>query len=207
MTRSCLHIRFRPLITSLRKSFRKHNVDLIINTRHVSSLGSNEFYVNAYYDQESDKHNECAIEVFVYHRFDKDSVFEHAQLGKFLVQIYDAVTHEFKHQSQARCRRFKSTKHFDESDVAAYLSDPDEVDAYAFSIAVELIRSLGCTRAISYLHMVSKLAVIKPSGALASPALFQYFNTFTTVDEPVIRKLLKKVFLNLQVLDKSAIFY
>ena len=88
-----------------------------------------------------------------------------------------------------------------------YLSDPDEIDAYALSIAIELIRNLGRTRSIQYLHRASRLANVRPKGLYASPNLFAYFETFEHLDHPVIRKLLKKVFLNLETVDKMAVFY
>lgn len=199
---------FRRLIIKIRKAFKTHSVDLIIKTSKVKKLDSNEFYVNAYYDQDAEIHNECAIEIYVFHNFTKDNIFEHTQLGQFLVQIYDAVVHEFKHQEQARSRKFKpNARVSDPSDTVAYLSDPDEIDAYALSIAIELIRNLGRSRSITYLHRASRLARIRPQGLYASPTLFHYFRIFDGTHSPILRKLIKKIFLNLQSLDKHVIFY
>jgi hypothetical protein len=98
-------------------------------------------------------------------------------------------------------------EHGSDDDMQAYLGDPDEIDAYALSISIELIRNLGRTRSIQYLHRASQLAKIRPKGLYASPNLFAYFKTFGTVQHPVIRKLIKKVFLNLETVDKTAVFY
>jgi len=140
------------------------------------------------------------------HNIDKDAEFEHAQTGQFVVQVFDAVVHELRHQQQGRTRKFlllpgpKDGTEF-------YLSDPDEIDAYAVSVAVELIRNLGRQRSIQYLHRASRLSKIRPKGLYASPTLLAYFDTFGDIGHPVIKKLLKKVFLNLEMIDKTAVFY
>ena len=208
MSSTSTGVKFRTLIAKIRKTFRLHDIELEIKTRLISKLEPNEFYVNAYYDQESDSQGDCAIEVIVYHNIKLDSTFEFTQLSQFLVQIYDAVTHEFRHREQGRRRHWKPNLRItDESDTRGYLSDPDEIDAYSLSIAVELIRNLGKQRSLTYLHRASRLANIRPKGLFASPTLFHYYRIFGDLQNKVLRKLVKKVFLNLQTLDESAIFY
>ena len=175
--------KFRSLLATIRKHFKP--LDIVIKTKKIVGLEVNEFYINAFYDLDADKNNECSIEVIIYHDIDTDMFFEHSQVGQFLVQLYDAVVHELQHQQQGRKR----------------------IDAYALSIAIELIRNLGRTRSIQYLHRASRLANIRPKGLYASPNLFAYFETFERLDHPVIRKLLKKVFLNLETVDKMSVFY
>ena len=193
-------------MATIRKHFKP--LDIAIKTKKIAGLEVNEFYINAFYDLDADKNNECSIEVIIYHDIDTDMFFEHSQVGQFLVQLYDAVVHELHHQEQARKRKYHINPYIVDLDSdTSYLSDPDEIDAYALSIAIELIRNLGRTRSIQYLHRASRLANVRPKGLYASPNLFFYFKTFRTVDNSVIRKLIKKVFLNLETLDKSAIFY
>jgi hypothetical protein len=197
----------RSILSKIRKEFKRKNLDIKLTSRRETNLEPNEFYVNAYYDVEEDRNHECAIEVFVHHNIE-DAEFKFEQASQLLVQIYDAVVHEFKHQEQGRKRRYRpNTYLLDESSNKSYLGDPDEIDAYALSIAIELIRNLGRTRSIQYLHRASQLAQIRPKGLYASPNLLSYFGEFQSIDHPVIRKLIKKVYLNLIDIDKSAVFY
>ena len=197
--------KFKNLIAHIRKGFR--SLDLKIRTKRINELEPNEFYVNAYYDADDDANGFCPIEVVILHNIDADNYFEHSQAGQLVVHLYDAIVHELRHQYQSRCRNYLALTHGSTDDVQAYLSDPDEVDAYALSISIELIRNLGRTRSIQYLHRASRLALIRPKGLYASPNLFAYFEVFKRTDHPVIQKLIKKVFLNLEALDKTAVFY
>jgi hypothetical protein len=197
--------KFRTMLARVKKGFS--NLDLKIRTKRILDLDENEFYVNAYYDAEEDSAGSCPIEVFILHNIDQDANFAHAQAGQFVVQIYDAVVHELRHQYQGRRRGYRYIEHGSDDDVKAYLGDPDEIDAYALSISIELIRNLGRTRSIKYLHRASRLAKIRPKGLYASPNLFAYFNAFGDISHPVIQKLIKKVFLNLEMIDKNAVFY
>jgi hypothetical protein len=198
--------KFRSLLATIRKHFKP--LDIVIKTKKIVGLEVNEFYINAFYDLDADKNNECSIEVIIYHDIDTDMFFEHSQVGQFLVQLYDAVVHELQHQQQGRKRKYHPNPYVVDVECnKSYLGDPDEIDAYALSIAIELIRNLGRTRSIQYLHRASRLANIRPKDLYASPNLFAYFETFERLDHPVIRKLLKKVFLNLETVDKMAVFY
>lgn len=197
--------KFKNLVAYIRKGFS--SLDLKIRTKRINELEPNEFYVNAYYDADDDANGFCPIEVIILHNIDSDNYFEHSQAGQLVVHLYDAIVHELRHQYQSRCRNYLALTHESTDRVEAYLSDPDEIDAYALSISIELIRNLGRTRSIQYLHRASRLAMIRPKGLYASPNLFAYFEVFKQTNHPVLRKLIKKVFLNLETLDKTAIFY
>jgi len=205
MTRSEDGGKFKTILARVKKGFSI--LDLKIRTRRMRDLDENEFYVNAYYDAEDDGAGLCPIEVYILHNLDQDATFAHAQAGQFVVQIYDAVVHELRHQYQGRRRNYMHVEHGSDDDIQSYLGDPDEIDAYALSISIELIRNLGRTRSIQYLHRASQLAKIRPKGLYASPNLFAYFNAFGDISHPVLQKLIKKVFLNLEVVDKNAVFY
>lgn len=196
----------RSILSKTRKEFKNRNIDIKLTSKRESELDENGFFVNAYYDVDEDLNRNCAIEVFVHHNI-SDNEFKFEQASQLMVQIYDAVVHEFKHQAQGRKRKFRQGMFLDDDSNKSYLGDPDEIDAYALSIAIELIRNLGRTRSIQYLHRASQLAQIRPKGLYASPNLLSYFAEFNDIDHPVIRKLIKKVYLNLIAIDKAAIFY
>ena len=122
-----------------------------------------------------------------------------------LIQIYDAVIHEFQHQHQSRRRCYKDFWPHSQI-VLQYLSDPDEIDAYAISIAVELCRSLGRERSLRHLSKFKLLSKLRLQHNLVSPNLFAFVRVFDQVDENVLRRLMKKVFKHLKKIDTDLIF-
>ena len=199
---------FHKLLTALRREFREQNFNLRIKTDRDKTLVEGEFYVNAYYDPEDDKNKEVPIEVVIHHNFDKEVIWQLNEVSDLLREVFDAVVHEFKHQRQGRKRKFHS--YWDHTnpatDYTAYLSDPDEVDAYAVSIAIELCRNLGKYRALRYLSKLSSLSKLKYNGRYVSPNLSTYVNIFGGLEDPTIRLLAKKVYVRLQKIDTDCVF-
>lgn len=201
-------IRFHELLVALRKEFRKQEIVLKIKSVRSKKLSNEEFYVNAYYDSFDDKEGDVAVEVFIHHNFEKERSWNYKQITDFLVQIFDAVVHEFKHRRQSRKRKHEQywlpqdgNHHY-----RRYLSDPDELDAYAFSIAIELCRTLGKFRALRYLHKVTSLARLKIQNCYASPNLSAYVGQFGDMSSPILKKLSKKIYVRLKKIDTDYIF-
>jgi hypothetical protein len=201
-------ISFQNLLTELRKEFRKTNLDLKIKSSAKKFLSTEEFYVNAYYDAEDDKEKETPIEVIIYHNFNKELIWDRKQVTDLLVQVFDATVHEFKHQRQSRKRNFEqfwghvdAGYHYHE-----YLQDPDEIDAYALSIAIELCRTLGKHRALRYMPKFTTLARLKVQDQFVSPNLNAYVSHFEKPISPLLRRLAKKVYVRLQKVDTDFIF-
>lgn len=206
--RSRPDISFHELLVTLRKEFRKQEIYLKIKSIRSKRMSTEEFYVNAYYDPYDDLQGEVAIEVLVHHNFNKTQLWDSKQVTDFLIQIFDAVVHEFKHRRQSKKRYHESywdhvngNNHYKQ-----YLSDPDEIDAYALSIAIELCRSLGRHRALHYLHKLGSLSKLKFNGQYASVNLSAYMGQFGDISNPVIKKISKKVYIRLQKIDTDAIF-
>ena len=201
-------ISFHDLLVNLRKEFRKNEVYLKIKSIRSKKLTADEFYVNAYYDAYDDLQGDVAIEVLVHHNFSKDQKWDSQQVTEFLIQIFDAVVHEFKHRRQSKKRAHQSfwdpvngNNYYKE-----YLSDPDEIDAYSLSIAIELCRSMGKFRALNYMHKLSSLAKLKFNEQYASVNLSAYIGQFGDSSNPIIRRLSKKVYIRLQKIDTDVIF-
>lgn len=193
-------ISFQQLLTCIRRNFRKHGFDIRIKTMRHKTLENEEFYVNAYYDPEDDQNREISIEIVVHHNFITDAIWDSKQITELLIQIFDAVVHEFKHQRQSRKRNFKTYWH-----QHTYLDDPDEIDAYSLSIAIELCRSLGKYRALRYLHRFTTLSRMKMHNSYVSPNLTAYTDTFNKSPE-ILRLLSKKVYVRIQKLDMDCVF-
>jgi hypothetical protein len=195
---------FRKLLTATRKEFKNNDIDLVIKTKKDKSLDHDQFYVMAYYDPEDDFNNETAIEVVVYHNFVIDSKFQHNQITDFLIQIFDAVVHEMRHQVQSSQRYFETYSEHAYEPYSKYLADPDELDAYALSIAIELLRNMPAARAKRNMVKMTVLGKMKRGDMLVSPNLNSYIAYFK--NNGLLKKLAKKVYKHLETLDSRNIF-
>lgn len=193
-------VSFQQLLTQLRKDFRRHEFSLKIKSLRHKHLDGEEFYVNAYYDPEDDQNREIPIEVVIHHNFNPDAIWDAKHITELLIQVFDAVVHEFKHQRQSRKRNFKIYwKQYN------YLDDPDEIDAYSLSIAIELCRTLGKYRALRYMHRLSSLGRMKMHNNYVSPNLSAYLDSFSNSPK-IIRLIAKKVYVRIQKLDTDWVF-
>ena len=197
---------FHNLLSLMRKEFMVHGFEIKIKTRRHATLNHEEFYVNAYYDADDDKHNETPIEVLVFHNFDKNEIWDKQHTSDMLVQIFDAVVHEYRHQRQSRSRNYVTFSQHPLTPYNEYLSDPDELDAYALSIAIELCRNLGKFRALRYMQRLSYLSKFKIQNKFVSPNLNAYVQHFGGVEHPVIKRLSKKVYIRLKKIDTDYVF-
>lgn len=199
-------ISFQKLLVLIRKEFRNHNMGIKLKSLRDKKMDSEEFYVNAYYDPEDDKDGEISIEINIHHNFDKDVVWDKLQITDLLIQIFDATVHEFKHQRQSVKRKYITYSNHEQAPYHLYLADPDEVDAYAFSIAIELTRSLGKYRAMRYLGKFTGLCKLKFNGKFVSPSLSAYYGQFGSVNHKLMKRLSKKVYIRLRKIDTASIF-
>ena len=200
-----LGIHFQKLLPKLRIAFRKYGFNISIKSCRTPKLDSEEFYVNAYYDPVDDHLDDVAIEVIVFHNFDLAIRWDKKQITDLLIEIFDALVHEFKHQRQSQKRQYESF--WNNSTIPKqYLSDPDELDAYSISIAIELCRSLGKFRALRYMPKFSRLSRMRIRGRYASSNLYAYLETLGNLEQPIIKKLAKKIYIRLQKIDTDCIF-
>lgn len=201
---NCQSISFKKLIGSIRTTCREYGLDLKIITKKDRTLDENQFYVNAYYDAEDDFNQDTAIEIFVYHNFSDKDLFLTSQITEFLIQIYDATVHEYRHQVQSKSRHYEVYSNHDQSPFDDYLSDPDELDAYALSIAIEILRYMPKERAKKYLTRITILAKMRQGSNYLSPNLKAYMDYFGL--DHRTKKLAKKIYKHLDSLDKDQIF-
>ena len=212
----CTHVRHRTkqdtsfpkLLVELRREFKRAGLDVKIKSQSKKFLDTEEFYVNAYYDPEDDQNKETPIEIIIYHNFDKEVIWSTKQITDLLVQVFDATIHEFKHQRQSRKRGYKEfqLRADAEHEFHEYLQDPDELDAYALSIAIELCRTVGKFRALRYMPKFTTLARFKVKEEFVSPNLNAYVSHFEKPKSPLLRKLAKKVYVRLKKIDTDFIF-
>jgi len=199
-------VSFQKLLTALRKEFRNRGFGITIKSMRDKKMQGQEFYVNAYYDPEDDKEGDISIEVNIHHNFNSEAIWDKQHVTELLIQVFDATIHEFKHQRQSVKRKYITYSNHEQEPYRAYLADPDEVDAYALSIAVELTRSLGKYRAMRYLGKFSGLCKLKFNGKYVSPCLSAYYGQFGTINNTLMRRLSKKVYVRLRKIDTASIF-
>ena len=163
-----------------------------VNVLHTSALevDQNDINISAYYDSELDEQGRVSIElVLITNPVDDYLIIDQEIWELFLNRLADTLAHELIHMRQSRARDFQTVeprrKHVHNLDEAIrYLADPDEIDAYAHNIAVELKEH---TNPIQHLQNVQTLST------QISVNLWAYVNTFP-LNHPVVKKLLKKVY-------------
>lgn len=197
-------ISFKKLVSLTRSAFKLYDFDLYIKTKKDKSLLSSEFYVHAYYDAEDDFNNETPIEIIVHHNFSDIDQFSKTQISEFLIQIFDASVHEYRHQEQSVKRKYETYSSHNQNPYSSYLKDPDELDAYALSIAIELLRFMDKPRAKRYMSRLTVLAKMRLGSQYISPNLKAYVDYFGL--NSLTKKLAKKVYKHIDSLDKSQIF-
>jgi len=197
-------INFRNLIGRVRNTFKLCDFDIAIKSKKDKELDADNWYVMAYYDGENDFNLDTAIEVTVHHNFKGDEPFSAHQMSAFLVEIFDATVHEFRHQYQSVRRGHTQYYEHIESPYEAYLADYDELDAYAFSIAIELLRTMDADRAKRRLSRISVLSKMRTGAQFSSPQLRAYIGHFGL--NTLTKKLAKKIYYHLDTLDKRYIF-
>ena len=155
----------------------------------------NEVSINAYYDSEKDEEGKISIElVLVTNPSDTYIIIDKEAFYHLTNQLADSLAHELIHMRQARARDFldvsPDTRYTEElEECIQYLGDPDEIEAYAYNIAAELSDRPDPMSALSNPSTVRSKESIN---------LWAYVNTFSRdISNPVIRRLLKKVYKNL----------
>jgi hypothetical protein len=195
---------FKKLIGRTRNAFKLHNFDIAIKTKKDKDLDVDKWYVMAYYDSENDYNMDTAIEVVVYHNLQGDETFGAHQVTAFLTEIFDATVHEFRHQYQSMRRDHNQYGEHHDTPYELYLADDDEMDAYAFSIAIELLRTMDAERAKKRMGRISVLSKMRTGSQFSSPQLRAYIGHFGLNN--LTKKLAKKIYHHLETIDKRWVF-
>lgn len=142
--------------------------------------------ITAFYDPELDSMNRPCIELYlVYNTLDDILVFDDELFDTLTKRLCDTLCHEQIHQQQHRARFWESWD-YDVDDVVEYLSNKDEIDAYSHNIANELLDFADYQNVLTLLNNPSTIQIEQ------SVNLWVYIKTFG-VDDPVVKRLLKKV--------------
>lgn len=195
---------FKKLISQTKRAFKQNDIDVIIRTKKERDLDIDKFYIMAYYDSHDDYHGDTPIEVIVHHNLEGSETFGQHQVVNFLIEIFDAVVHEFKHQQQSAKRKYVEYDTHTRSPYKEYLRSYDELDAYALSIAIEMLRHMSKERAQKYMGRITVMSKMRSGPYFAIPMLSAYIGQFGF--SPIIKKLSKKIYKHLNSIDKQYIF-
>jgi len=164
----------------------------------------NELDANGMYDSEEDERGKIPITIYlITNPINRTLLWDQEMFDRVAKRIADCLIHELTHLHQSRARYFLNVSaHYtrqetDEEQAQQYLREFDEIDAYAHNIAEELL-DLENTAAHRWLERPSSIPVT------VSPNLWGYINTFKKdLKHPVIKRLLKKIYKNYQLLAKK----
>jgi hypothetical protein len=173
-----------------------------IIVKHVASpqVDSNDVGFSSFYDGGLDENNEVPIEIYIVtNPADDMMIMDTETFDRMIRTISDNLAHEMIHMYQYRTRDFWEPGPVyvpddctEEEENLIYLSDPDEIGAYAHNIACELLESGDVDCVKEKLKEVNKITIDD------SVNLWAYVQTFQEYpNHPVMRKLLKKVYKNL----------
>ena len=160
--------------------------DILICDANEVDIGDLNF--SAYYDYELDSMNRPCIQVyFVFNPLDNTLIFDEELFNNVVKRLCDTISHEQIHQRQYRSRFWEDTYNVDIDNPVSYLSNKDEIDAYSYNIANELLDYANHQNVLTILTEASKITVEQ------SVNLWVYVNLFGGANNPTIKRLLKKV--------------
>jgi hypothetical protein len=153
--------------------------------------------INAYYDPDLDERKKVSIElVLITNPNATHLMLDEIAWMNLCLLVADSLAHELIHMRSFRARGFEdvAVKHataFNElPDTQEYLADPDEIEAYAYNIAQELLAQK---------NPLAKLSDLKSVSISDSLNLFAYVQTFDKdAEHPVMKRLLKKIYKHLK---------
>lgn len=138
----------------IHKLIRKHVKDVLpikIKKCMDASIRESYIYTGGVYYSDLDKKQKPAIEVnFSYHPFDETLKLTEYKWRRLSIRFADVLLHEMIHMRQFRARNFKdipgyqsTVENSKDRKQQEYLGDRDEMGAFAFNIASEMIDRFG----------------------------------------------------------------
>lgn len=179
-----------------------------VYVKHAESMQveQNDMDFNSFYDGGLDEADECPIEVFIITNPMNDIIMlDSNQFDIIIRRIADNLAHECIHMYQYRSRDFLEPGPFyvkdtmsEEEEEQLYLSDPDEIMAYAHNITNELLEKGDFQTVKDKLGRVNNITLED------SVNLWAYITAFNKQStHPVMKRLLKKIYRNLIEFSKN----
>jgi hypothetical protein len=185
--------------------FLSNRFNIDVKHAEATQVDQNDIDLNGYYDGGLDEAGDTPIEIYLITNPMQDIVLlDSDQFDIIARRIADTLSHEVIHMKQYRARDFLEVETLEynefedeEEENRWYLSSPDEINAYAYNIANELMDRN------SYSQVIEKLNKVKEISIDDSVNLWAYVQAFSKdVNHPVLKKLIKKVYKSLDRLNK-----
>lgn len=155
-------------------------------------------YIGGCYYSDWDQEKKTCIEVsFVYNPIDEYLSFDKKRFKRICVTFADVILHEIIHMRQYRRRKFKIIPDYDSNadmdelrQEQSYYGCTDEIDAYSFNIACELLDKFkgDIERASEYVTKKHRRGQIKSNNLRGYLKAFEYNH-----NHPIIKRLKKRV--------------
>jgi len=155
-------------------------------------------YVGGMYYSDYDEEFKKSIEIsFVYNPLEKKLCLSKSKFQRICRTFSDTILHEIMHMRQYRRREFKilpeyesNAERTEQRQEQSYLGCTDEIDAYSFNIACELIDKFG----LDYPAIIDYVGTKHWKGKLKSSSLKMYLKAFEyNHDHKIIKRLKKRV--------------
>lgn len=191
----------RPIgVLEIHQALNKHIKRFLpvrVSKKFDASVDLGWIYIGGCYYSELDKNRKKCIEIiFVYNPLDEYIILDKSKFNRMCHTFADVVLHEIIHMRQYRRRKFKiipdyeSNAEMDElRQEQSYYGCSDEIDAYSFNIACELLDKFkGDTKlAIEYIGKKHNRGRLKSSNLRSYLKAFEYNN-----NHPIIKRLKKR---------------
>lgn len=182
---------------------KRFNID--VKHAEATQVDQNDLDLNGFYDGGLDEAGDIPIEIYLVTNPMQDVIIiDEEQFDIIARRIADTLSHEVIHMQQYRARDFLEVEKIEytefedeEEENRWYLSSPDEINAYAYNIANELLDKH------QYPQVIEKLNKVKDISINDSVNLWAYVQAFSKdVNHPVLKRLIKKVYKSLDHLNK-----
>ena len=180
----------------------KKYIPLRITKTKYKKATPNTVMVGGCYYSERDQFNKTCIEIsMLYSPEDEHLKLNNRKFARVCIVIADTILHEIIHMRQYRRREFKDLPDYPSTarkaskrEEQSYLGNSDEIDAYGFNIACELLDQYENTNdIIKHLSIDQKNKKVKYDGWLMYLTAFDHDH-----NHPVIKKVKKKILQYLQ---------
>jgi hypothetical protein len=185
---------FHSILTTHIRQYIPVKTKKVLDTK----VKSGDVWVGGTYYSDYDQDREKCIEVWmVYKKGDSSVNLTKQRFNKLCYTIADTILHEIIHMRQFRRRKFKNLPDYPSNasrsaqrEEQSYIGNSDEIDAYSFNIACELMDQFNNDqlKIIKYLNLDQK-------GSRANFNTWKmYLRAFDHEhDHPIIKRVKKKV--------------
>lgn len=179
-----------------------------VDVSHAESVESdqNDIDFNAYYDSGLDENGDISIELYIVTNPHNDFIIlDDNGFDAIARRCADSIIHEVIHMKQSRSRDFLEVDDMAycmvEDEVLEsqlYLSNMDEIHAYGYNIAQELLDTGDLQTSLKKLEKATSIKIED------SVNLWAYVNTFAKdMDHPVLKRLIKRIYKSLYEIGKK----